>query len=166
MFDRPARIDPAPGQESVWDYPRPPRLEAVSERLRVVFAGTTVAETLAGYRVLETSHPPVYYFPPTDVRRELLHAETGRSYCEFKGPACYWSLEVGAQRSAQAAWSYPEPTPPFRKLRDFYAFYASRVESCWVDDEKVQAQEGDFYGGWITAKIVGPFKGASGTWGW
>ena len=166
MFEKPARIDPGPGQESVWDYPRPPLLEAVSERLRVVFAGVTVAETLAGYRVLETSHPPVYYFPPIDVRRELLHAETGQSYCEFKGAARYWSLEVGPHRSAQAAWSYPEPTPSFRKLRDFYAFYASRVETCWVGDEKVQAQEGDFYGGWITAKIVGPFKGASGTWGW
>ena len=166
MLKRPVPIAPGPGQESVWDYPRPPRLEAVSERLRVVFAGITIGETHAGYRVLETSHPPVYYFPPSDVRQDFLRPEIGRSYCEFKGAACYWALEVGEEHAAQAAWSYPEPTGAFRKLRDFYAFYASRVESCWVGDERVQAQDGDFYGGWITAKIVGPFKGAQGTWGW
>lgn len=166
MFHRPARIEPGPGQESVWDYPRPPRLEAVAERLRVVFAGVTVAETREGFRVLETSHPPVYYFPPSAVRRDLLRAETGQSYCEFKGAACYWALAVGGRSAAQAAWSYPDPSGPFRRLRDFYAFYASRVDSCWVGDEKVQAQDGDFYGGWITASIVGPFKGAQGTWGW
>ncbi len=166
MFSKPQRIEPRPGQESVWDYPRPPRLEPVKERLRVVFAGITVAETSAGYRVLETSHPPVYYLPPADVRQDLLIPEGDRSYCEFKGAACYWAIEAGGKRVSQAAWSYPEPTGSFQELRDFYAFYASRVESCWVGDEKVQAQDGDFYGGWITAKIVGPFKGAQGTWGW
>lgn len=166
MFSKPQRIEPRPGQESVWDYPRPPRLEPVKERLRVVFAGITVAESSAGYRVLETSHPPVYYLPPADVRQDLLIPEGDRSYCEFKGAACYWAIEAGGKRAAQAAWSYPEPTGSFQELRDFYAFYASRVESCWVGDEKVQAQDGDFYGGWITAKIVGPFKGAQGTWGW
>ncbi|TQV70633.1 DUF427 domain-containing protein [Denitrobaculum tricleocarpae] len=166
MFKRPLRVVPGPGQESVWDYPRPPRIEKVTDRLIVTFAGQTVAETTEGYRVLETSHPPVYYFPPDNVREDFLVPEAGRSFCEFKGPANYWSLEVGEARSQQAAWNYPETTQPFRKIQGFYAFYASRVEACWVGDEQVQSQEGDFYGGWITGNIVGPFKGAPGTRGW
>ncbi len=166
MFERPLRVVPGPGQESVWDYPRPPRIEKVTDRLVVTFAGETVAETTEGYRVLETSHPPVYYFPPDDVREDFLVPEAGRSFCEFKGPANYWSLEVGEARSQQAAWNYPETTQPFRQIQGYYAFYASRVEACWVGDEKVQSQEGDFYGGWITSNIVGPFKGAPGTRGW
>jgi len=166
MFTRPKRIDPGPVQESVWDYPRPPRLEPVAETLRVVFAGETVAETSAGYRVLETSHPPVYYIPPADIRREFLVAAPGRSFCEFKGAAKYWSLEVSGRHATGAAWSYPDPTPGFAPLKDHLAFYASKVDECWVGDEKVEPQEGDFYGGWITPRIVGPFKGAAGTMGW
>lgn len=125
-----------------------------------------MAETSKGCRVLETSHPPVYYFPPDDVREDFLIPEAGRSFCEFKGPANYWTLEVGRAHLQQAACSYPETTQPFRMLQGFYAFYASRVEACWVGDEKVQSQDGDFYGGWITSHIVGPFKGAPGTRGW
>lgn len=166
MFFKPRRIEPGPGKESVWDYPRPPRLEKVSISLRVLFAGVKVAETANGYRVLETSHPPVYYIPPADVRRDLLVPTRGNSYCEFKGAARYWTLDIAGVRSENAAWSYPNPTGEFRAIKDYFAFYASRVEGCWVGDERVQAQSGDFYGGWITSGIVGPFKGAAGTRGW
>jgi uncharacterized protein (DUF427 family) len=163
---KPTRIEPAAGQESVWDYPRPPRLEKVSERLRVLFNGTTVADTLSGYRVLETSHPPVYYIPPADIAEPLLHSAPGQSWCEFKGHARYWSLDVDGRRAGNAAWSYPAPSPAFTDIAGYLAFYASRVDACWVGDERVQPQEGDFYGGWITSRIVGPFKGAVGTRGW
>ncbi len=166
MPTKPRHVEPGPGQESVWDYPRPPRLERVSDTLRVVLAGETIAETVRGYRVLETSHPPVYYFPPTDVRTEFLSAGTERSFCEFKGVARYWTLNVRGARSERAAWSYPEPTELFQAIRDYLAFYASRVNECWVGDERAHPQEGDFYGGWITSRIVGPFKGGQGTFGW
>ncbi len=166
MYQRPERVAPGPGQESVWDYPRPPRLEEVGETIRVMFAGETIAETSAAYRVLETSHPPVYYIPAADVRTGVLVAEPGQSFCEFKGVARYWTLAVGDLRSERAAWSYPDPTPAFLPIKDHIAFYASRVDACWVGDEAVQAQQGDFYGGWITRKVVGPFKGAPGTRGW
>ena len=163
---RPNRIEPTPGQESVWDYPRPPRLDTVKETLRVTFAGQTIAETQRGVRVLENSHPPVYYFPPADVQQDVMVRAAGGSICEYKGMACYWTLEVGNERSEKAAWSYPEPTDAFRAIKDFFAFYASRVDTCWVGDEQVRPQLGDFYGGWITARIVGPFKGGPGSQGW
>ena len=163
---KPRRIEPQPGQESVWDYPRPPRLERVAERLRVVFNGREIANTTAGYRVLETSHPPVYYLPPGDTELAYLKPEPGNSWCEFKGRATYWSLDVEGRRAAMAAWSYPAPSPRFRDVAGYFAFYASRVDACWVGDEQVQPQQGDFYGGWITSRIAGPFKGAPGTGGW
>jgi len=166
MLQKPQRIVPGPGQESVWDYPRPPRLEAVAERLRIEFAGETIADTTTAFRVLETSHPPVYYVAPGDVRPGVLTAAPGQSFCEFKGLAQYWTLELAGCRSEQAAWSYPDPTPGFREIRDHLAFYASRVDACWVGDERVLAQTGDFYGGWITSRVVGPFKGAPGTRWW
>ncbi len=159
-------IKPGPGQESVWDYPRPPRLEPVEKVLRVDFAGETIALTERGFRVLETSHPPVYYIPPGDVRHTFLSEAPGQSFCEFKGLARYWSLKVGDRHAPAAAWSYPEPTPQFDPIKDHLAFYASRVDACWVGDERVEPQQGDFYGGWITASIVGPFKGGPGTTGW
>ena len=157
-------IKPLAGQESVWDYPRPPRLEAVTDTLKVLFAGQTVAETRNGYRALETSHPPVYYIPRTDVR--FIVNALGSSYCEFKGRAEYWSLNVHGALSELAAWSYPDPTHDFVLIADHLAFYASKVDACWVGDERVTPQDGDFYGGWITDRIVGPFKGAAGTRGW
>jgi len=163
---KPQRLEPKAGQESAWDYPRPPRLEKVGERLRVVFNGRTIADTRAGYRVLETSHPPVYYLPSMDAAIEFLQPESGHSWCEFKGQASYWSLNVNGRRSVKAAWSYPAPSHGFREIAGYLAFYASRVDECWVDDERVQPQVGDFYGGWITSRIVGPFKGAAGTSGW
>lgn len=162
----PTRVAAAPGQESVWDYPRPPRLEKVQDHVRVVFAGETIAETDHAFRVLETSHPPVYYLPPDHVRMDFLVAAGGRSFCEFKGTAKYWSLDVGTKRSEQAAWSYPDPISAFAELRDHLAFYASRVDECWIGNERVQPQPGDFYGGWITSRVVGPFKGSDGTLEW
>jgi uncharacterized protein (DUF427 family) len=165
MFHR-SRTEPAAGQESVWDYPRPPRLQKVSERLRVIFIGETIADTVAGFRVLETSHPPVYYIPPGDLDQQYLCTVSGSSWCEFKGHAKYWSLDLNGKRSENAAWSYPQPSPAFADVAGYLAFYASRVDECWVGDERVQPQEGDFYGGWITSRIVGPFKGGAGTRGW
>jgi len=166
MIWTPKRIEPLAGQESVWDYPRPPRLEKVSESLRVIFNGQPIADTISGYRVLETSHPPVYYFPPEDIAQQYLHAAQGSSWCEFKGQAKYWSLDVNGNTSGNAAWSYPDPSPGFAEIAGYLAFYASRVDECWVDDKRVEPQEGDFYGGWITSRIVGPFKGGAGTRGW
>lgn len=160
------RAEPSAGQESVWDYPRPPRLERVSELLRVRFAGDLIAETVRGYRVLETSHPPVCYFPPEDVRTEFLIAAKERSFCEFKGLARYWTVDVRGARSELAAWSYPDPTAAFLAIKHFIAFYASRVDECWVGAERAAAQVSEFYGGWITSRIIGPFKGGQGTLGW
>ena len=166
MISKAMRAEPAAGQESVWDYPRPPRLEKVSARLRVIFGGETIADTVKGYRVLETSHPPVYYISPGNIPQQYLLAATGSSWCEFKGNAKYWSLDVHGQRAENAAWSYPTPSPAFADIAVHLAFYASRVHECWVDKELVQPQEGDFYGGWITSRICGPFKGGTGTRGW
>ena len=160
------RIEPQPGQESVWDYPRPPRIEHTSKRVRVVFGGETIADTTRAKRVLETSHPPVYYIPPKDIRADAVRPAAGSSWCEWKGEAGYLTVEAGGQQAERAAWYYPDPTPGFEELRGFVAFYPSRMDACYVDDERVAAQAGDFYGGWITKEIVGPFKGSPGTRGW
>ena len=166
-MDKPTNpSDSNQGQESVWDYPRPPLVEPVGRPVRVLFNNVLVADSQAALRVLETSHPPTIYIPPDDVRGELLRPETGRSFCEFKGLAQYWSLAVGARQSLRAAWSYPDPAPGYEGLRDHLSFYPSRVEACFIGDERVAAQEGDFYGGWITSALVGPFKGGPGTLGW
>jgi len=152
--------------ESVWDYPRPPRVEASRRRVRVEFAGELIADTTRAYRVLETSHPPVYYIPPEDVRSEYLRPSRRHTYCEFKGEAGYFDLVVGEREVRDAAWSYAAPAARFEVLRDHVAFYPGRVDAAFVDDEEVRAQAGDFYGGWITADIEGPFKGGPGTAGW
>jgi uncharacterized protein (DUF427 family) len=166
MIFRPQRIEPQPGQESVWDYPRPPRLEPSSKRIRVIFNGETIADTTSAYRVLETSHPPVYYIPPEDIKMEYLHPTNRQTFCEWKGQGSYYTVQVGEKQAPNAAWYYPQPTPEFEAIKDYVAFYPSRMEACYVDDEQVKAQEGDFYGGWITSEIVGPFKGGGRTWGW
>jgi len=153
-------------KDSVWDYPRPPRLERCQHRIPVVFGGQTIADSRDAFRVLETSHPPTYYIPPSGVRFEVLVPSSRRTWCEWKGEAHYWNLRVDGIESANAAWSFPNPTPPFAAIRGCLAFYPSRVEACYVGDEKVRPQEGDFYGGWITSNICGPFKGAPGTSGW
>lgn len=160
------RIDPGPGQESVWDYPRPPRVEPTERRIAVEFAGEVIADSTNALRVLETSHPPVYYLPPADCRLDLLTPAQLRTFCEFKGVASYWTIEVGDRRSVEAAWSYPEPAAGFERLIDHLAFYPSRVDRALVDEFLIEPQEGDFYGGWITPDVVGPFKGAPGTRGW
>ncbi len=160
------RIEPGPGQESVWDYPRPPRVEDSSKRIRVIFGGETIADTTRARRVLETSHPPVYYIPLDDVRPDVLERTARSSVCEWKGRAAYYTVRVAGREAPDVGWFYPDPTPAFEGIRDYVAFYPSRMDACYVDDERVRSQEGDFYGGWITADVVGPFKGAPGTWGW
>lgn len=160
------RIEPGPGQESVWDYPRPPRLEPVPETIKVVFNGVVIVESESAYRILETSHPPVYYIPQDDIQMQYLTSNSRRTFCEFKGQAVYWDLQVNGRESSLVAWSYPNPNNAYREIKDHLAFYASRVDEAYVADEKVWSQEGDFYGGWITSKVVGPFKGGPGTRGW
>ncbi|MEM0992008.1 MAG: DUF427 domain-containing protein [Bacteroidota bacterium] len=161
------KIKPKQGQESVWDYPRPPKLEATNKHLIIEFNDIQIASTNAAFRVLETSHPPVYYLPQADIAMEYLRQSEGQgSFCEFKGMATYWDIVVADKSSPRAAWSYPNPSANFLPIANYLAFYASRVDRCFVDGELVQAQQGDFYGGWITKDIVGPFKGGAGTWGW
>lgn len=160
------RKEPGPGQESVWDYPRPPAMEPVDERLRVEFNGVTIADTTDAYRILETSHPPTYYIPPEDVQMQYLQKESRTTMCEFKGRAVYYTVEVDDRRTQQAAWAYPDPTDKYAELEDHLSFYASKMDRCFVGDDEAHAQEGDFYGGWITDRVVGPFKGGAGTLGW
>ncbi len=160
------RIPPGPGQESVWDYPRPPALERTPYRLRVVFGGAEIADTSAGYRVLETSHPPTYYLPLDCFAPGTLLPNAQRSLCEWKGAAVYFDVISGGRRAEGAAWTYPDPTARFDPIRDHVAVYAHMMDACYVGDEQVDAQEGGFYGGWVTSHIVGPFKGPPGTRGW
>ena len=161
----------APGIESVWDYPRPPRLEASAQRIRVLHAGHSVADTALSsepaLRILETSHPPVYYLPRAAIDMQLLIPSDARqSFCEYKGVATYWSLLIAGHEFQNAAWSYEAPTPGYAALRGYLAFYASHTNECWVGEERVVRQPGDFYGGWITANLRGPFKGSPGTRHW
>jgi uncharacterized protein (DUF427 family) len=157
------RIESGQGQESVWAYPRPPRLEDVDKKVKVVFGGITLAYTPRAKRVLETSHPPAYYIPQLDIRMEHLEPSNGSSHCEWKGRASCFDASTEDRTETRAAWIYPDPTPPFAGIEDYVAFYPSKMDGCWVGGEKVEAQEGDFYGGWIPPDIVGPFKGAPGT---
>ena len=154
------------GTESVWDYPRPPALQRSRERVEIVFAGVVVAVSTRAWRVLETSHPPTYYVPAQDVRRDLFERVGRTSICEWKGLAVYYDLVVGGARASHAAWSYPAPADPYRAIAGAYAFYPDKMDRCLVDGEVVRAQDGGFYGGWITDRIAGPFKGAPGTTGW
>ncbi len=163
---KPQRIQPGLGQESVWDYPRPPRLEETSKHIQIIFNGVAIADTHHAKRVLETSHPPVYYIPPEDIKMEYLHAMAQSSFCEWKGSAGYYTIRVGDKEAHNAAWFYPNPTPAFATIKDYVAFYPHLMDACYVDGEKVQPQPGNFYGGWITSDIVGPFKGSPGSWGW
>jgi uncharacterized protein (DUF427 family) len=160
------RIPPAPGQESVWDYPRPPRLEPSSKHVKILFNDVVIAETGSAQRVLETSHPPSYYIPPEDIQLRYFSQTARSTFCEWKGQAAYYTICVGDQRAENVAWFYPNPTAGFAAIKNYVAFYPSRMQACYVDDELVQAQPGDFYGGWITKDIVGPFKGSAGSWGW
>jgi uncharacterized protein (DUF427 family) len=163
---QPERIPPGPGQESVWDYPRPPRLEDSPAHIQIIFNGVVIADTRRAKRILETSHPPVYYIPPEDLRREYFVPVTRTTFCEWKGRAAYYDIQVNTRRAPAAAWSYPNPAGPYAGIRDYIAVYPGQMDACLVDGERVRAQPGDFYGGWITSAIVGPFKGEPGTRGW
>lgn len=160
------RITPGPGQESVWDYPRPPRVEDSPKHIQVIFNGVVIADTYRAKRVLETSHPPVYYIPPEDIKMEYLMPTDRATWCEWKGQAGYYSVRVGEKQAPNAAWFYPQPTSGFESLKNYVAFYPGLMDVCFVNGERVQAQAGDFYGGWITADIIGPFKGGQGTRDW
>ena len=150
-MNHPQRIEPKPGQESVWDYPRPPRLEQSPKQIKIIFNEVTIADSGNTYRVLETSHPPVYYIPPEDIQMTYLEpVASGRSFCEWKGLAGYYNLQVGDRQVLNAAWYYPQPTPEFAPIKNYIAFYPSKMDACYVDGEPVKAQPGDFYGGLIT----------------
>ena len=155
-----------PDQESVWDYPRPPRLEPVARRVTVELGGRKILDTFDIVRVLETSHPPVYYLPISAFVEGSLVDAAGSSWCEFKGAARYLDVHGGGQVRERAAWSYPHPSSGFDALADRVAVYAGAMDRCTVDGEVVVPQPGGFYGGWITADIVGPFKGVPGSAGW
>ncbi len=152
--------------ENVWDYPRPPVWQPVGLPVRVMFDDTTIATTDEALRVLETSHPPVYYLPPNAFLPGTLQPATGSSFCEWKGSAQYWNICHLSARAERAAWSYPNPNVSFAELRDYVAIYAGVMQACFVGDEQVTPQPGGFYGGWVTSNLRGPFKGIPGSQGW
>jgi uncharacterized protein (DUF427 family) len=163
----PSKMKTQRAKESVWDYPRPPRVEPLDRHVRVVLGGETIAESDRALRVLETASPPTIYIPREDVREGVLTpAEDAHTYCEWKGTASYVHAEAGGKRANRAAWFYPDPKPGFEQLRDHLAFYPRRVDAAYLDDEQVTPQPGAYYGGWITQEIEGPFKGEPGTEGW
>lgn len=166
MLARPAPDSVGPGQESVWEYPRPPAIERPDEHVVVRFGGRVIAETTRPWRVLETSHPPVYYVPRTDVDTGVLRRTDRVTVCEFKGAARYADLVLGDLLAPSACWWYPRPSRRFAPLADAVAFYPHLVDEATVDGEVVEAVQGDFYGGWVTSRVVGPFKGGPGTAGW
>ena len=165
-MQRPRPEPTGPGQESVWDYPRPPRVEPSREHLEVWLGGVRVADTTTSLRVLETSHPPTYYLPRAAFVDGTLRPTAGSSWCEWKGQASYLDIASGDLVASGAAWSYLTPTPGFEVIADAVAVMPGRVDRCVVDDEVVRPQEGGFYGGWVTDRVVGPFKGGPGTHGW
>jgi uncharacterized protein (DUF427 family) len=152
--------------ESVWDYPRPPAVTPCDRTVRIELGGAVIAETSRALRVLETSHPPTLYLPLDDVAAGALAPAAGSSFCEFKGRAVYLDVEGGERVAERAAWHYPEPDPAYAVLLGHVSFYPGRMDACWLGEERVRAQVGDFYGGWITADLAGPFKGPPGTRGW
>lgn len=163
---RPQPEAPGPGQESVWDYPRPPRIERTAARVTVDLGGERIVDTDDVVRVLETSHPPVYYLPVAAFADGALQPTSGSSFCEFKGAASYFDVRGGGRSAPRAGWTYPNPSPGFELLRGRVAVYAAPMDRCTLDGEDVQPQPGGFYGGWITSSVVGPFKGVDGSWGW
>lgn len=160
------RIPPVAGQESVWDYPRPPRVESTDELVEIELGGVVVASSRTAVRVLETSHPPTYYLPATQFVPDALRPVDGSSYCEFKGVAAYFDVTGGRAVARRAGWTYPSPTRGFEQLTGYVAVMPGLVDRCRVDGEQVRPQAGGFYGGWITDRVVGPFKGEPGTMGW
>ncbi len=163
---RPAPLPAGPGQESVWAYPRPAVCEPEPSNLKIVLDGRVLADTRKGFRTLETSHPPNYYFPRADVDMTRLRANARRSLCEWKGQASYFDVLADRGVLQETGWSYTSPTRAFEPIKEMIAFYAGPFDGCFVDGERVTAQPGGFYGGWITSSVVGPFKGEPGTMGW
>lgn len=155
-----------PGQESVWDYPRPAVAEPTDAHIVIKHRDRIIADTRRAVRTLETSHPPSYYIPPEDIAMELLRPADGGSFCEWKGAARYWDVVIGGVILKRVGWSYPSPTPAFYSLRDHISFYAGPLDHCSVDGKIVAPQPGSFYGGWITSDLTGPFKGVTGSMGW
>jgi uncharacterized protein (DUF427 family) len=161
----PFAVVPAPGQVSVWDYPRPPRIAPDTREVVVRWRDVEVARSRRALCVLETANPPSFYLPWEDVAVQLFEPAPGESFCEWKGPAYYWRLVDGTRRTQSVAWSYPEPLAGAEVLADYVAFYPAML-ACTVDGARVQPQPGGFYGGWITPELVGPFKGEPGSEGW
>jgi uncharacterized protein (DUF427 family) len=159
-------IPPGPGQESVWDYPRPPRVEPVATRIRVVVDGRELAASDHARRVVETAGAPVYYVPPADVDMTRLRPTDLSTVCEWKGSASYFDYVDGGRAIPSVAWTYRDPNPGFDSIRGHLAFFASRVDEAWVGEERATPQAGGFYGGWVTTAIVGPIKGDPGSGGW
>ncbi|NQZ77172.1 MAG: DUF427 domain-containing protein [Ekhidna sp.] len=161
------KVTPKPGQESVWDYPRPPKVEPVKKHIKILFDGQVVFSGNRSFRVLETSHPPTYYLPLIDFNDKIIQVSDGKSsFCEFKGMAHYYSFRTEGRVAENAGWGYAKPSKGFEVLVGHVCVYASLMDQCLVNDELVTPQPGGFYGGWITNDIVGPFKGSPGTWGW
>ena len=166
MTTRPTPVNPGRGQESVWDYPRPPRLEPFTGSITVELGGQTVASTERAWRVLETSHPPTYYLPHDAFSTGVLREVEGMSWCEWKGQASYYDLVTDTRIAPKAAWTYLNPTPGFEPIAGAIAVMPALVDRCTVNGEDVLPQPGGFYGGWITSWVVGPFKGVPGSMGW
>lgn len=164
---KPKPETPKKGQECVWDYPRPPRIERTKKQIKVVHQDIVICNTTGAFRILETSHPPVYYMPPEDfIQGVLQSSESNMSFCEWKGSAKYFDINLNNLRIERAAWCYPNPSSEMKMIKDYIAVYAFKVDGCYVDGEKAKPQEGNFYGGWITKDLTGPFKGGPGTMGW
>ena len=160
------RVEPSPGQESVWDYPRPPAVENSEKHIMVYFNTVLIADSTDTKRVLETSSPPVYYIPEKDVEMQYLTPSERRTLCEWKGLASYYDISVNGKSAQNATWYYPQPVGEYAELKGHIAFYPQYMDACYVDGELVTSQPGSFYGGWITTDIVGPLKGDPGTEGW
>lgn len=162
----PFAVAPSAGEESVWDYPRPPATKRDMREVLVQHAGNVIARTSEAVRVCETASPPTFYLPPTDVRVDYLQRSSSSSFCEWKGEATYWSLIIpGTPKLSKVAWSYEKPNSNCEQIRGFFSFYPLHVD-CFVEGIRVQPQPGGFYGGWVTPEIVGPFKGEPGTSAW
>lgn len=161
----PFAVAPVPGEESVWDYPRPPRIERLDREIIVKAGETAIARTQRALRVLETASPPTVYIPRSDVVPTYLHPAPGGSCCEWKGMARYWTVSTPSLRLEGVGWSYDDPGSGFEDIREYVSFYPGRI-ACYIDGVRVQAQPGGFYGGWVTSELVGPFKGGPGTAGW
>ncbi|MEO1220781.1 MAG: DUF427 domain-containing protein [Pseudomonadota bacterium] len=166
MLGRPDPEPIGPGQESVWDYPRPAICEPTSRRVQIIHKGITLVDSANAWRTLETSHPPTYYIPQTDIAMEHLHANSRRTMCEWKGQARYFDIMVADDTVQAGAWSYAEPTPGFANIQDYVAFYPEPLDHCLIDGEKITPQPGQFYGGWISQYEAGPFKGIPGSQFW